>query len=170
MEEAMPHERIDVPWDDATDAERSADMELWWVKACPKAGSDEYLILQMMSTTDMRHGDPQSAQRTLIERGLLELTSEHRSNFTEKGREVFLSLLDKVARVHDMSTADPTPEGIKRHPPDGFFRTDAFEHPVSEPCTCTADCPEWCEGGCGCDACTTRLEVYAAPGSAHGEQ
>ena len=166
----MPDEHMYVPWDDATDAQRKAVIELWWVKACPEPGSDEFLILQMMSTPDMRHGDPQAARKALIERGLLDPSSEQRSNLTEKGRDVFLSLLDKVTREHDMSTAEPTPEGIKRHPPDGYFRTDAFDEPVSAPCTCTKDCPEWCEGDCGCDACANRLEVYAAPGSVSGEQ
>ena len=68
-----------------------------------------------------------------------------------------------------MSIAAPTPEGIKRSPPDGYFRTDFFDEPVSESCTCIADCAEWCDGQCGCEACATRLEVFAAPGSVYGE-
>lgn len=166
----MPEEQTDILWDEVTDADRTVAMKWWWTKATAEPGSDEYLILQMMSGPEMGHGDPEAATKELFERGLLESRCEHRPDFTERGRKVFWSLYEKAFRVLDMSTAEPTPEGIKRHPPDGYFRTDAFGEPVSEPCTCTADCPEWCEGDCGCDACATRLEVYAAPGSVHGEQ
>jgi hypothetical protein len=68
-----------------------------------------------------------------------------------------------------MSTAEPTSQGIQRHPPDGYFRTDFFGGSVCKPCTCTADCAEWCEGECDREACATRLEVYAAPGFVYGE-
>lgn len=166
----MSDEQRYIPWDDASDAERAAVIDFWWRRVNPTPGSDEYLILQMSSGSEMGHGDPEKARQELFKRGLLEPIAGHRSSYTEKGREVFCHLYDMVYRDYNMSTVQPTPEGIKRHPPDGYFRTDFFEEPVSEPCTCTADCPEWCDGNCGCEACSARLEAYAAPGSACGEQ
>lgn len=166
----MPDEQTYSPWDDATDDQRRAVIEMWWAKASPEPDSDEYLILQKMSGPDMGHGDPEAAEQELFARGLLERCPGHQSSFTDKGREVFFRLDEKVLRAYDISAAEPTPEGIKRHPPDGYYRTDFFEEPVSEPCTCAADCPEFCEGDCGCEACATRLQVFAASGSAAGEQ
>lgn len=166
----MPDKPSEILWEDASDADRAAVMEMWWTKVRPEPGSDAYLFLQWMSGPGTDHGDPEGAEKELIERGLFEPGLEHRSNLTETGRAVFFSLEEKVYREYDMSTAAPTPEGIKRHPPDGYFRTDFFDEPVSEPCSCTADCPEWCDGQCGCEACATRLEVFAAPGSVYGEQ
>lgn len=169
-EAAMPGEQNATPWNDLSEADKAAAVESWWAKASPEPGSDEYLILQIMSAGVGGHGDPQAARKELYERGLIEEYGEYHSYYTERGCEVFLNFLDRMTRIHDMSTAEPTPEGIQRHPPDGYFHTDAFGEPVREPCTCTVDCPKWCEGECGCDACATRLEVYAAPGSVYGEQ
>lgn len=166
----MPDEQRYILWEDASDAQRAAVIDFWWRRVNPTPGSDEYLMLQMMSGSEMGHGDPESARQELFNRGLLELIPGDRASFTEKGCEVFSNLYDMVYREYDMSTAEPTAEGVKRHPPDGYFRTDFFGEPVSEPCTCTADCPEWCEGDCGCEACFARLVAYAAPGSACGEQ
>ena len=166
----MPDEQANILWDEISDADRTIAMNWWWAKAAPEPGSDEYLILQMMSGPEMGHGDPDEATKELAKRGLLESHGEHRRDLTESGRKVFWSLYGKAFPVTDMATAEPTPEGVKRHPPDGYFRTDAFGEPESDPCTCTVDCPEWCDGECGCLACGTRHAVYAAPGSVQGEQ
>lgn len=169
-EKGLPDKPSDMLWEEASDADRVAAIEAWWTKVRPEADSDTYLFLQWMSGPGMGHGDPEAAKKELVDRGLLEPGFGQPSSLTESGREVFFNLYDSVYREYDMSTAAPTPEGMKRHPPDGYFHADFFNEPVSEPCTCTADCPEWCEGQCGCEACTTRLEVIAAPGSVHGEQ
>jgi hypothetical protein len=145
MKAAM-REQTAIPWDDWSDADRAAAIELWWTKASPEPGTDEYLILQWMSGGVADHGDPEAASKELCERGLIELRDEHRLDCSERGRAVSLNFLDRMTRIHDMSTAEPTPEGIQRHPPDGYFRTDFFDEPVCEPCTCSADCPKWCEG------------------------
>ncbi|HKZ11450.1 MAG TPA: hypothetical protein VJL61_12205 [Rhodanobacteraceae bacterium] len=166
----MPIEQVEFLWDTASDADRAAAIEIWWTRADPEPGSDEYVFLQSMSMPSTGHGDPEVAGKELFRRGLLEPGSEPCPNLTESGRAVFFRLEDKINRESGISTEEPTPEGIKRYPPDGYFHTDFFGDPLSEPCTCGAECPAWCEGQCGCDACATRLEVYAAPGSAYGEQ
>lgn len=94
----MPDKQSETLWEDASDADRAAVMEIWWVKAIPAPGSDEHLILQMMSGPSMAHGDPEAAKEQLFERGLLERSGEHRSNLTDSGREVFYKLYDKVYR------------------------------------------------------------------------
>lgn len=49
----------------------------------------------------------------------------------------------------------PTPEGIRRYPPNGRYR-DATNFQWA--CTCTPACPEACRGDCGCEACITVWE------------
>ncbi|MES2404585.1 MAG: hypothetical protein V4567_09630 [Pseudomonadota bacterium] len=167
----MSDEQTYIPWDDATEAQRVAVLEMWWAKVCPVRGSDEYVFLQSMSLPSMGHGDPDAATKELFERGLLEPGDvEHRPNLTALGRALIFRIEEQVYGEYAKAAEEPTPEGIKRHPPDGYFHTDAFSAPMSEPCTCTPDCPEWCEGDCGCDACATRREVYGEEGSAEGEQ
>jgi hypothetical protein len=123
-----------------------------------------------MGMPGIGHGAPEAAKKELLRRGLLEPSSDHCPNLTESGRAVFFSLEEKINRKSSMSTEAPTPEGIERYPPDGYFNTDFFGNLLSEPCTCGAECPAWCEGQCGCEACATRLEGYAAPGAVYGEQ
>jgi hypothetical protein len=44
----------------------------------------------------------------------------------------------------------PTAEGRRRYPPGGFNEGD--------PCVCKLNCPNPCNGGCGCAACYDRHE------------
>lgn len=48
---------------------------------------------------------------------------------------------------------NPTKEGKKRYPPDGFYVDDEFD--FKEPCVCMKSCPLPCNGmqGCYCEAC-----------------
>ena len=163
-------EQIEFLWDTASGADRAVVIELWWTRANPGPGSDEYVFLQSLGMPGIGHGDPEAAEKELFRRGLLEPSSDHCPNLTESGRAVFFSLEEKINRKSSISTEAPTPEGIKRYPPDGYFHTDFFGDLLSEPCTCDAECPAWCEGQCGCEACATRLEGYAAPGAVYGEQ
>lgn len=39
----------------------------------------------------------------------------------------------------------PTPAGIAKYPPEGFYEGD--------PCVCEGNCPDKCRGECGCEAC-----------------
>lgn len=146
-------------WDDATEAQQKAAIKRWWAMVNPMPDSDEYLILQMMSSADLGHGDPAEAEKELFARGLLELREDGRTWFAEKGQHVSWNLYEKATYESSILLAEPMPEGRKRYPPDGFFRTDVYAEPVTEPCTCKPDCPECCYGDCGCEACATRSEV-----------
>lgn len=92
----MSDKQTEILWDDASDAERAAVMEIWWAKACPEPGSDEHFILQMMSGPGMDRDDPEAAKKELVKRGLLDPGVEHRPSLTESGRDVFFKLYDKV--------------------------------------------------------------------------
>jgi hypothetical protein len=38
-------EQNEFLWDTASDADRAAAIELWWTRANPEPGSDEYIFL-----------------------------------------------------------------------------------------------------------------------------
>ena len=92
----MPDKPSEIPWDDASDADRAAVMEMWWTKVRPEPGSDAYFFLQWMSGPGTGHGDPEAAQKELIERGLFEPGLELRSSLTETGRAIFFRLYEMV--------------------------------------------------------------------------
>lgn len=58
--------------------------------------------------------------------------------------------------VLDVIAITPTPEGIKRHEPDGYYETDC----VRVPCTCTPTCAPVCKGECGCVACHAAFQDF----------
>ncbi len=167
----MSIEQIEFLCDTASDADGAAAMEIWWTRADPgEPGSDEYVFLQSMRMPGTGHGDPAAAEKKLFRRGLLEPSSDHCPNLTESGRAVYFRLEGKINRESSVSTGQPTPDGIKRYPPDGYFHTDFFGDPLSAPCTCGAECPEWCEGECGCEACASDSKSMRlrAPSMASG--
>jgi hypothetical protein len=57
----------------------------------------------------------------------------------------------------------PTPEGLKRYPPDGRYPAPEgfFDEPASDPCTCEPHCENPCvgESDCECLACSLRSVV-----------
>lgn len=60
------------------------------------------------------------------------------------------------------TTDEPTEEGRRRWPPDGYLRLDGRGNVRDRvACTCTAACrqPD-CKGGCGCEACALGWLVY----------
>lgn len=63
----------------------------------------------------------------------------------------------------------PTPEGKRRYPPDGYYRAPDgfFNDPESGPCTCDEHCANPCRGesSCECDGCSLRSVVEHHDGS-----
>lgn len=55
--------------------------------------------------------------------------------------------------------AEPTAQGLRRYPPDGFYHAPAgfFTEPVSDPCVGLSDCE--------CQACSLRSVVEHHDGS-----
>lgn len=90
----MPDEQRYIPWDDAPLEDQIAYMERLWSRANPEPGSIAYLILQMMSTADMGHGDPDIAELELIARGLYVKDSAHTGHFVGIGEKVLWELHD----------------------------------------------------------------------------
>ena len=50
-------------------------------------------------------------------------------------------------RKVEMNDQKPTPTGVAKYPPDGYY------HETEEPCICTPTCAPACKGECGCRAC-----------------
>ena len=59
-----------------------------------------------------------------------------------------------------MHHTEPTDEGVRRWPPDGYLQLNgAIDVRLQVPCTCTECCDE-CHGDCGCEACELGWLVY----------
>jgi|GEM_PF-1294160 len=53
----------------------------------------------------------------------------------------------------------PSKEGKKRYRPDGFYKGPFMDdQSFWEACTCAPECPDPCQGQCGCQACETAYE------------
>ena len=65
-----------------------------------------------------------------------------------------------MSAARAISAREPTAEGIRRWPPDGYLRLN-LELDVRQQvaCTCTGQCGE-CKGECGCEACELGWLVY----------
>lgn len=50
----------------------------------------------------------------------------------------------------------PTPEGVQRYEPDGYYR----EGGEAVPCTCKPTCASACKGECGCRACQMAFQDF----------
>jgi hypothetical protein len=58
-------------------------------------------------------------------------------------------------------TDQPTEEGRRRWPPDGYLLLNHGGGARDRlPCTCTAACEPDCKGSCGCEACALGWLVY----------
>jgi hypothetical protein len=50
----------------------------------------------------------------------------------------------------------PTPEGLRRYEPDGYYREGG--EPI--PCVCKPECSYACKGECGCKACNAAFQDF----------
>ena len=50
----------------------------------------------------------------------------------------------------------PTPEGLTRYEPDGYYAANGEQLP----CTCFPTCSKTCKGECGCAACHAAFQDF----------